>query len=110
MHAVKTCLAILKSGKKLLIFPEGTRNKTDDDVLKAKEGSFKLVTKTEVPLLPCTIIGSDAYSKRKSIFKRVKVKVIFHKPIFSDEYMQYNTTEICNQVMDIIKEDLKENK
>mgnify|MGYP003291151309 CR=1 FL=1 len=96
----------IKNGLSYIIFPEGTRNKTEEGVLKAREGAFKLVTKTGVPLLPCTIIGSEGYSKRKTIFKRVKVKVIFHKPIYSEEYMQFNTTEISNQVMEIIKKDL----
>lgn len=100
----------IKAGLSYIIFPEGTRNKSDEEVLKTRDGAYKLVTKTEVPLLPCTIIGSEGYSKRKCLFKSVKVKVIFHNPIYSDEYMKYNTSEIGKQVSEIIRNELKENK
>lgn len=100
----------IKNGLSYIIFPEGGIKSRDvEEMVNLRAGAYKLVTKTEVPLLPCTIIGSNGFSKRKSIFKRVKVKVIYHKPITSDEYMQYNTTEIGNMVMDITKKTLEEN-
>ena len=97
----------IKNGLSYIIFPEGTRNKTNEEILKARDGAYKLVTKTEVPLLPCTVIGTEGYSKRKTILKKVKVKIVFHKPIYSEDYMKYNTSEISSQVMEIIKNGLE---
>ena len=100
----------IKNGLSYIIFPEGGIKSRDvEEMVNLRAGAYKLVTKTEVLLLPCTIIGSNGYSKRKSIFKRVRVKVIYHKPITSEEYMKYNTTEIGNMVMEIIKTEITEN-
>lgn len=48
-EALKTILAgidNIKNGISMCIFPEGTRNKTDDLLLPFKEGSFKMAEKT----------------------------------------------------------------
>ena len=100
----------IKNGLSYIIFPEGGIKSRDvEEMVNLRAGAYKLVTKSGALLLPCTIIGSNGFSKRKSIFKRVKVKVIYHKPMTSEEYNQYNTTEIGNMVMDIIKKDIEEN-
>ena len=47
-EALKTILAGIdnvKNGISMCIFPEGTRNKTDDLMLPFKEGSFKIAEK-----------------------------------------------------------------
>ena len=48
--AIKNCLKVLKSGKKLIIFPEGTRNKNADMELgEVKQGVSMLAIKAKVP-------------------------------------------------------------
>ena len=54
IRAVKKSLKILKSDGPLLIFAEGTRNKTDVP-LKAKTGAIILALKAKVPIVPITI-------------------------------------------------------
>ncbi len=49
---------LLKSGHSIVIFPEGTRSKTDE-MLPFKKGSFKLATKSGVPVIPFAIKGTD---------------------------------------------------
>lgn len=56
-EAIVMGIKSLKSGNSLVIFPEGTRsrgNKLGD----FKAGSFKLATKSKVPIVPITIDGS----------------------------------------------------
>ena len=48
---------ILKSGHSLVLFPEGTRSKSET-MLDFKAGSFKLATKAEVPIVPISINGT----------------------------------------------------
>ena len=96
----------IKSGLSYILFPEGTRNKTEETLLPFRDGAFKLLTKTNAILLPCTIIGSDGFSKRKSILKRVKVKVIYHQGLTSEDYNDLNTATISSNVMEIIKKDI----
>lgn len=52
--AVKKSLAVLKSGKKLMIFPEGTRV-ADNEASDAKSGVGMLAVKTAVPIIPVYI-------------------------------------------------------
>lgn len=48
---------IIKEGHSLVIFPEGTRSK-GGPLGEFKAGSFKLATKSKVPIVPITINGS----------------------------------------------------
>ena len=79
IKAIKTALSVLKSGKVLMIFPEGTRMKeqdqTDDD---AKNGMTMLAHRSRVPIVPAAITG------KYRIFKTVTVT--FGEPLYLDEY------------------------
>lgn len=48
----------MKLGDSLAIFPQGTRSK-NDDFLPFKAGSFKLASKSNSPILPIAIYGTD---------------------------------------------------
>lgn len=52
--AIKTAIRFLKSGDKILLFPEGTRVKSGDES-SAKTGGAMLAIRTGVPLLPVYI-------------------------------------------------------
>lgn len=54
MKAVKTALSCLKEGRKLLVFPEGTRVQEGESV-EAKGGAALFATRTGTPLLPVYI-------------------------------------------------------
>lgn len=54
VNAMKSALRVLKSGKKLGIFPEGTRTAEDGSV-SPKSGAVKLAEKTGSPLIPMYI-------------------------------------------------------
>lgn len=54
VKAIKTALRCLKEGRKLLIFPEGTRVQEGESV-EAKTGAALLATRTGVPMLPVYI-------------------------------------------------------
>ena len=42
----------LKNGEKIIIFPEGTRNKTDADMLPFHHGAALMAIKTKTPIIP----------------------------------------------------------
>ena len=56
-EAIITGINSLKSGNSLVVFPEGTRSK-GDKMGEFKAGSFKLATKSKVPIVPVTMNGS----------------------------------------------------
>lgn len=98
--AIKTALRILKQDKGLLIFAEGTRNKTLVP-LTAKPGVAMLAVKSQVPVVPITV---DSTYKLFS-----PIRIVIHPPVSlellygtkpSQETLQEETQKIVNQVYD----------
>jgi len=56
----------IKSGISIFIFPEGTRNKTEERMLPFKEGSVKMAEKTGCLIIPVAISGSAEAFERQS--------------------------------------------
>ena len=52
--AIKKCFGALKSGRKLVIFPEGTRH-ADGEISDAKSGAGMFALRTGVPVVPVYI-------------------------------------------------------
>jgi 1-acyl-sn-glycerol-3-phosphate acyltransferase len=48
---------ILKSGRSVWIFPEGTRNKTDQDLIEFQDGAFRLAVEMKSPIIINTLVG-----------------------------------------------------
>lgn len=79
IRSILTIVKILKNGKNLVIFPEGTRNKTGNtDLLPFKGGSMVFAVKTKKPILPIIIY------KKARIFR--KNHVIIGKAFYLDEF------------------------
>ena len=83
MQTILTAIDYIKSGISIFIFPEGTRNQTDDQtLLPFKGGSFKIATKSGCDIIPVSINNSEAVFE--SHFPRViksHVVVEYGKPI-----------------------------
>lgn len=70
-----------KSGISICIFPEGTRNGTDQDFLPFHEGSFKIAEKADVPVLPITMVGTNGiFEDHMPRIKRQTVIIEYGKP------------------------------
>ena len=54
IEALRTSIDVLKSGHKLMLFPEGTRVSSDDAVA-AKTGAVRLAARHNVPIVPIFI-------------------------------------------------------
>lgn len=100
LGTIKRILKYIKNDYALVMFPEGTRSKTDD-FNNAKAGLSLFATKAKAEIVPCTI-----YSSYK-LFK--PAKIYFGKPISLEEYYKQKLTSedherISVEVMDIIKQ------
>lgn len=96
MSVIKNCLSVLKKDKILTIFPEGTRNKTDEVLLEFKAGASIFSIKTQAPIVPLFI------QKRPHVFGFNKIVV--GEPIYFDNtYKGENGTQRANE---IIKEEM----
>lgn len=94
----------LKSGISICIMPEGTRSKTDE-LLPFKEGSMKLATKTDCPIIPVAITGSaDLFDNHKPFFGPAKVTLTFGKPLEVKELSRDQQKNLGAHVREIIGE------
>ncbi|MGI6152417.1 MAG: lysophospholipid acyltransferase family protein [Christensenellaceae bacterium] len=57
LKAIKTALSVLKAGKFLGVFPEGTRSK-DGELLPFEQGAALMALRAGVPVLPVYIKGT----------------------------------------------------
>lgn len=89
LTAIKTAIKLLKDGKSVCMFPEGTRNK-DGRELEFKTGAVMIACTAKVPVIPVGLVSDFKF--------RSKVKVVYGEPIYFDEYYDHKMT----------KEELKE--
>lgn len=68
VSSVRTAMRFLKSGEKIMIFPEGTRV-SEDDAVAAKSGAVRMASKLKVPVVPIFI------TRKKVIFKKVELVI-----------------------------------
>ncbi len=83
-EGLKTILAAIeriKGGESCIIFPEGTRSQTRE-MLPFKQGSLKLASKTGVPIIPISILGTaDVFENNFVNLKPETVYFSVGKPI-----------------------------
>jgi 1-acyl-sn-glycerol-3-phosphate acyltransferase len=84
INAIRSGVELLKSGKSMLIFPEGTRSKSGS-IGEMKKGSLKLATRSKSVIVPMTIKGLRAGLEQLHGFRRVHAYVSIGKPIYTDK-------------------------
>ncbi len=98
---------ILKSGYSLVVFPEGTRSKSNT-VGEFKAGSFKLATKSKVPIVPVTINGSyKLMEQNNNKIKPADVFVTIHPMVEVAGLSKEEELLLPQKVKSIIEEPLK---
>lgn len=101
----------VKSGISICIFPEGTRNKTEEIVLPFHEGSFKIAEKTNCPIVPMTIVNSSAvFEDHFPIVKKTHVVIEYGKPIILSELPKEDRKGMGAKVQALIAETYIKNK
>ena len=115
-QGLKTILAAIekvKSGISICIFPEGTRSKNEDelDMLPFHEGSFKIATKTNCPIIPMAISGSaDIWESHFPRIKKTHVILEYGKPIYVDQLEKEDKKHLGAYTQNIIHEMLVKNR
>ena len=91
----------------MVVFPEGTRSKCDE-MGEFKAGSFKLATKSKVPIVPVTIDGSyKILEGSKYRICPAKVNVYIHEPIETENLSKQCESKLPEMVEKIIREGKK---
>jgi 1-acyl-sn-glycerol-3-phosphate acyltransferase len=93
----------LKSGRSIILFPEGTRSRSKG-MLPFKKGAFVLAIKAHVPIVPFTLIGTDRLIKPDTIFLYPgHVKMIIHDPIETAGMDLDDRNELLEQAQKVVE-------
>lgn len=86
LAAIDRAAASIRSGNSFLIFPEGTRSRTNQ-LLPFKKGGFIMAIKAQVPIIPVAISGGrDAMRRGSAIIRPVNVEVRIGEPVTTTGY------------------------
>ena len=95
--AIMTALRYLKKGEKISMFPEGTRNRTDAELLPLKGGAALFAIKAKVPVYPVMCL------RKTRLFWRTKI-VVGDAIDLSDFYDKRMTAEDYEAAEERIRE------
>ncbi|UFT97640.1 1-acyl-sn-glycerol-3-phosphate acyltransferase [Radiobacillus kanasensis] len=102
-NALRQGLDILKQGKTLGLFPEGTRSKTGQ-IGQGLAGAGFFASRSSATVIPCAIIGPYQSFKR--------LKVIYGQPVALDQLRENkaNAQEVTDAIMADIKKLIDQHK
>lgn len=104
MRAVKETLRRLKSGKKVLVFPEGTRT-PDGRIGKLQPGVAAIAKQANVTVVPTLIEGACDVLPRQASFPRLaRIIVKFAPPITPEEVKAAGKQELLEQIDRTLRE------
>ncbi len=84
LNAIAECRDRLARRVSVMIFPEGTRSRTED-LLPFKDGAFHLAIQARVPILPVALAGTrDCMAKGSFAFRRAHARARVLAPIDTD--------------------------
>lgn len=111
MKTIITAIEYAKMGISICIFPEGTRNKGEENLLPFHEGSFKIAQKANIPIVPMTLVNTSAiFEDQFPRVKRATVIIEYGKPIYLSELEGEQKKFVGAYVRGIIEETYKNNQ
>jgi 1-acyl-sn-glycerol-3-phosphate acyltransferase len=95
----------IKEGNALLIFPEGTRSKSNQ-IQEFRTGSLRLVIEKNIEIVPITICNSYLRYEKNNRITPGKVDIVIHKSIKPSHYRDKNL--VLEQIKNTIQSGLRD--
>ena len=106
LTVIHSVIKEINAGRNYLIFPEGTRSKSTNDLLEFHNGSFRCALKTKCTVVPVALVDCYKVLDQKGS-KPVTVQIHYLQPIEYEEYQDLNTKELAALVRSRIEEKVK---
>lgn len=101
----------VNNGISMCIYPEGTRNKTEDELLPFKEGSFKIAEKTGCAIVPMAISNSaEIFENHFPYIKKTHVILEYGTPIYPNDLDKETKKKLGAHCQALLHEMLKKNQ
>lgn len=113
LKTILTAIEKVKSGISICIFPEGTRNKAEDEteLLPFHEGSFKIASKSGCPIIPIAMNNTaEIFEAHFPKIKPCHVIVEYCKPVYVKDLDKNDQRHLGEYTQNIILETIKKNK
>lgn len=111
MQSILDAIEKVKSGISICIFPEGTRNRTDNVLLEFHDGSFKIAEKTGCPVVPMSINNAGAiWEDHLPKIKKTHVVIEYGKPIYVRDMDREQKRHLSAMVQDVIRTNYEKNR
>lgn len=83
LEVIRDATELVKKGKRVLIYPEGTRNKgAMEELLPFHEGSFKISLWSGCRIIPVALLNTrDIYEAHRPFIRAADVTIVFGTPI-----------------------------
>ena len=83
LQVIREATELVKQGKRVLIYPEGTRNKgTMEELLPFHEGSLKISAWSGCKVVPVALLNTrDIYEAHRPFVRSTEVTMVFGTPI-----------------------------
>ncbi len=113
LQTILTAVEKIKEGISICIFPEGTRNKQESELelLPFHEGSFKIATKTNCPIVPIAMTNTaEIFENHFPKITPCHVIVEYCKPIYPKDLDKDARRRLGAYTRSVISDTLKKNQ
>lgn len=111
LKTILTGIDYVKQGVSMCIFPEGTRNTSENLLLPFKAGSFKIAEKTGCSIVPMAITGSaDILENHFPKVKPTHVVLQYGKPIHTKDLSKDEQKHLASFAQKNVEEMLIDNQ
>ncbi len=111
LEMVLTAIDKVKNGISIFIYPEGTRNKTDQPLGEFHKGSFKIAQKSGCAIVPVVVNHTrDILETHVPFIKSTKVVIEYCKPVYMKDLSKEDQKNIDEYIKKIIEKTYVKNE
>ncbi len=99
------CFKCLRNGEKICIYPEGTRNKTDAEMLPFRHGAAVMAIKCKTPIVPIVIYKKPKFFRVAHVLVGDPIELTeYYGKKLSDEELSQIDERLRQHMLDMKKE------
>lgn len=108
LEVIRNVTKELQAGRNYIIYPEGTRSRSGNQMGEFHHGSFRCATAAKCPILPVCVIDTYKVLDQKGS-QPITVQMHYLKPILPEEYAGMKTNQLAELVKSRIQACIDEN-